>query len=189
MIKDELGDIALGIPLSAEGKVTHGISNYSGLGPGGELVQESNFDDDGADGESGFLALGALSLYRQTYCKRLCRSLGYEKKEKLGGDKRAFLKCKSECLINFKAIKKKRYKIIPASPADPEVDLDLLDKETSAETGVKPTAADVERAPSPTPAELAPEQKKSKTMMYVIIGVVLLLVIVGAVIMMRKKAA
>lgn len=185
-IENEMGDIALGLPLSSEGKVTH--SSYSGLGPGGELVQESNFNDRGD--ESGLLLqLAGFGLYKQTYCKRLCRSLGYEKREKLGGDKSAFSKCKNDCVVHFKEIKKKKYKINPATPKDPEVDLDAIDSETSKETGVKPTAEDVERS-APTPEEIAAAGGGgNKTMIYVLIGVVLLVIIIAAVMMMRKKPA
>jgi hypothetical protein len=181
MTENTLTDIAIGLPLQS--------SNYGGaeMSPfaGSEMSPYGS-----SEMESGLLPLAIPAIFKQTYCKRVCRSLGYEKKEKLGGDKGAFLRCKSDCLIHFKDVKKGKYKIKPAEPGA-SVDLAALDKETAAETGVKaPTAAELEKSTDMTPAEAeAAAGGKSNTMMYIIIAVVALVIIVGAVLMMRKKSA
>lgn len=177
MREGNLADIAIGLPLET--------GYYGELSPyaGGEMSPYGS-----SEMESGLLGLtGKFNVFRQSYCKRVCKSLGYEKRAKLGGDKAAFTKCKNQCLINFAGVKSGKYKI-PAVEGG-SLDLAAIDKETASETGVSVSAADAAKMPAPSQEELAENAGGNNMMMYIIIGVVVLLLIIGAVLMMRKKQA
>ena len=133
--------------------------------------------------ESNFLLLGpgALSLRKEIFCGRFCKSLGYMRRE----DKSAFKKCKASCKINFKRAKKGQWKY-PAAPEGIEEVIDpvKLDNESSqaaSQVTQQQAQQNVQRANEEVSTE------KSKMTMWIIIAVVAVVLIVGAIILVRRK--
>ena len=146
--------------------------------------------------ESPFLAAGlaALSLHRRVFCSKYVKSLGYLRREKIGGDKVSYIQAINECLVNFKKIKKGSYKIKPADLQGSKTDINALLDQTSSETGVPANDPNLDNLPAPTAKEVqdttaiaAPAT--ASPMKWILIAVAIVIVIVAIVIFMRKRAA
>lgn len=103
---------------------------------------------------------GFFEGIHRPYCGKYCKALGYART----ADKLGFKKCVNECLVNYKAIKSKRYKIKPAPEMDPNADIPV----------------DESALPDLTPDEAVMAnggEASSKTGMYVFIGIIVFLII------------
>lgn len=148
------------------------------LNPFGDYESEQE-----ANTESNFLllGLGALSLRKDIFCGRYCKSLGYMRRE----DKSAFKKCKANCKINFKKAKKGNWKY-PAAPEgiEEEIDPKKLDTESTQ------AATQAVQQQSQQNAERANEEaskQKSQMTVWIIIAVVAVVLIIGTILLVRRN--
>lgn len=195
----------LGDPGNAErtevGYLSKGLVGF-GAGQDWALIYKGNPEQIAAE-EAGFVLAGvgaaaaAVGLsYRRNFCRKYIKSLGYLRREKIGGDKRAYIQAMNECLVNFKKIKKGQYKIKPADNMGAMTNVDALLLETEKETGVKANDPRVEQTPPPTQQEAmaeanaARQAEKEGTGMnktWIIVAVVAVVVIVAVVIYLRRR--
>jgi hypothetical protein len=177
--------------------------------PAGQGRGESSFDENGSemseedkqwanifyeasddDSEESGLFEGFGMATRGVFCGKVCKGLGYMRKD----DKTAFKKCKNSCQLkpNFKLAKKGKWNYPPAPEGiEPMPPVEKMAADSAKE--VAATTSNQGRGqqfrPGDTDFDTPNAPAKSNTMMYVIIGVVVLAIIAAIIIMMRRKSA
>lgn len=197
-----LGDPAQNVAAEQEsnyGTLTKGVVGF-GAGQQWAILGDPGNPEQIAAEEAGFVLAGGAELvglsYRRNFCRKYIKSLGYLRREKSGGNKAAFIQAMNECLVNFKKIKKGRYKIKPADNMGAMTNVDALLLETEEETGVKANDPRVEQTPPPTQQEAMAEVNAARqaegagtgmSKTWIIVAVVAVVVIVAVVIYLRRR--
>lgn len=132
---------------------------------------ESNYKLFGGGNMRGAL-MCANPVAKDIFCGRMCKSLGYMRKE----DKTAFRRCKATCKINCKNAKQGKW-VYPVAPEGAE---EIVDPEVLANPQTQAMS------PGDTQALREPDGKGKMTM-WIIIAVVAVLLIVGAIILIKRK--
>ena len=104
------------------------LNQQYGIQRGAQKYLWRNFN---SSNQSDFLGIFAIPWVAKTlfFCTQYCKSLGYHRKN----DKIAMSKCKNECRINIKQIKKGKYKIPPAEANIPEPDIADIEEGAKAD--------------------------------------------------------
>lgn len=190
----------LGNPGDAErtevGYISKGLVGF-GAGQDWALVYKGNPGEVmSEDNNFVFVAPAAIAVaYRRNFCRRYVKSLGYLRREKIGGDKRAFIQAMNECLVNFKKIKKGQYKMKPADTMGANTDLNAILAEAEKETGISANDVRVENVPAPTQKDVMTEanaarQAEERTGVnktWIIVAAVAVLAIIAVVFYLRSR--
>ena len=183
------------------GYISKGLVGF-GAGQDWALIYKGNPAQIMGEEESGVLGIaagGAAALgltYRRNFCRRYIKSLGYLRREKIGGNKVAYIQAMNECLVNFKKIKKGRYKIKPADNMGAMTNVDALLLEAEKETGIKANDPRIDQVPPPTQQEAMAEANAARqaegagtgmNKTWIIVAVVAVVVIVAVVIYLRRR--
>lgn len=177
------------------GYISKGLVGF-GAGQDWALVYNGNPAQIMGEEESNVLGVAALGLtYRRNFCRRYIKSLGYLRREKIGGNKVAYIQAMNECLVNFKKIKKGRYKIKPADNMGAMTNVDALLLEAEKETGIKANDPRIDQVPEPTQQEAMAEANAArqaekdgnKNRTWIIVAAVAVVVIVAVVIYLRRR--
>ena len=161
-----------------------------GLGAGQDWAllypsANSNYDGEGdeVNEEDGFKN---IKLFKRSFCRKYVKSLGYLRREKLGGDKISYIQAINECLVNYKQIKNRTYKIKPMDKEGELVDVDKLVVDTETET-LPPMKESISDTSVDTGVDtgVKTKEEKSKIIIYVILAIVV--VVIGVVLYKKYK--
>ena len=168
-----------------------------GLGAGQDWAllypsANSNYDGEGdeVDEEEDFDGFKNIKLFKRSFCRKYVKSLGYLRRENLGGDKISYIQAINECLVNYKQIKNRTYKIKPMDKEGELVDVDKLVADTETETlppmkeSISDTSVDTGVDTGVKTKEKTKEEK-IKTIIYVILAIVV--VVIGVVLYKKYK--
>jgi hypothetical protein len=189
----------LGDPGNAErtevGYLSKGLVGF-GAGQDWALIYKGNPEQIAAEEANYSFGQKKGGIFRRSFCRKYVKSLGYLRSEKKGGDKAAFIQAMNECLVNFKQIKKGRYKIKPADNMGSMTDVAALLNDAERETGVSKNDPSTDMVTAPTQQEAmaeanaARQAEKEGTGMnktWIIVAVVAVVVIVAVVIYLRRR--
>lgn len=126
-----------------------------------------------------------VGIYRRNFCGRYCKSLGYLR----SSDKNAFKICINDCMVNFKKIKRGKYKIKPFD-AMGTANVDALLADAEKDTKVSRTEGDKEISQSEITDlvnKTTEDTKGSNLWLYIGGGIALVLVIVIVILLLRRK--
>lgn len=156
-------------------------SNYDGEGD--EVNEEEDFVGLGIG--AGILAKKG-KIFKRSFCRKYVKSLGYLRRENLGGDKISYIQAINECLVNYKDIKAKKYKIKPMDKEGELVDVDKLVADTETET-LPPMKESISDTSVDTGVDtgVKTKEEKSKIIIYVILAIVV--VVIGVVLYKKYK--
>ena len=119
-----------------------------------------------------------LPAFRRAFCRKYVKSLGYLRREGIGGDKVAYIQAMNDCLVHFSDIKKGAYKIKPADKfTNGSINIDSLLVDSERETGVNKNDPALNNMARPSSDEMERTSGGSNTMMYVMIAVAILIII------------
>lgn len=185
----------LGNPSAAErnevGYLSKGLVGF-GAGQDWALVYKGNPEQIAAEEANYSFGQKKGGIFRRSFCRKYVKSLGYLRSEKKGGDKAAFIQAMNECLVNFKQIKKGRYKIKPADNMGSMTDVAALLNDAERETGVSKNDPSTDMVAPPTQQEVMAEantlrQAEGGNKTWIIIAAVAVVVIVAVVIYLRRR--
>lgn len=176
--------------METESQFNGELSGLVGVGAGQDWAMlypnanlNSNYDGEGEeDEEDGYKN---KKLFKRAFCRKYVKSLGYLRREKIGGDKIAYIQAINECLVNYNDIKAKRYKQKPLDKEGELTDVDKLVADTEKEEASlqPPMKESISDTSSDTGVDTKDTKEKSKTIIYVILAIV---VVVIAVVLYKK---
>lgn len=157
----------------------------AGAGQSWGLVGEYPFLGIGASVATGVPMLG-VGVYRRNFCGRYCKSLGYLR----SSDKNAWKVCVNDCMINFKKIKRGKYKIKPFDAMGGDTNVDDLLAQAERETKISRTEGDKEISQSEITDvvnKTTQDTKGSNLWIYIGGGIALILVVIIVILLLRRK--
>ncbi len=139
--------------------------------------------------ESGF-KINLPPAFRRAFCRKYVKSLGYLRREGIGGDKVAYIQAINDCLVHFSDIKKGKYKMKPADNMGSATNIDAILSESEQETGLSKNDPSLNNMNPPSSDEMESSRMggSNNMMMYALIALAVIAIIFLVIYFRRKNA-